>query len=396
MTELLTRTSATTSYDDDGAWTARSTWLRGLLGAAWAVSVGVASLVVVVLVTWAADSRAASGAASAMRAALQVWLVGHHVPLHVTGAGTVALAPLLLTACLFALVARAAAAVARLDDVDDGYGVARVAFAVGLPYAALTTFVAAAATAAPVRPSPLAAVGCGLLLGLTAAAWGAARGAGLVGALWGALPDRVRVPAGAGLASIGVLLTGSTLLLAMSLAVHGASVGHAVGDLGGGAVAAAVLVVLDLALLPNAVACVLGYVAGPGFAVGAGSTVTMGGGHEGAVPALPLLAALPTGPASGPVVVLAVAMVVAAGALAAWRVARAGLSLVPSMVAAAGAGVAAGLVAAAVAAVAGGPAGPGRMATVGVSPWQAGLAVTVEVAVVAVGAVGLLTWRRGR
>jgi hypothetical protein len=395
MTELLTRTRSATSYDDD-AWLARSTWLRGLLGAAWAVSVGVASLVVVVLVTWAADSRAASGATSAMRAALQIWLVGHHVPLHVAGSGTVAIAPLLLTACLFALVARAAAAVARIEDVCDGYGVVRVALAVGLPYAALTTFVAAAATAAPVRPSPLAAVGCGLLLGVLAAAWGAARGAGLVGALWGALPERVRVPAGAGLAALGVLLVGSALLLATSLAVHGASIGHAVGDLGGGAVAATVLVVLDLALLPNAVACVLGYVAGPGFAVGAGSTVTMGGGHDGAVPALPLLAALPTGAASGLVVTLAAVIVVAAGVMAARRVARAGLPLVASMAAAAGAGAVAGLVTAAVVAVAGGPAGPGRMATVGVSPWQAGLAVTVEVAVVAVGAVGLLTRRRGR
>jgi hypothetical protein len=208
MTELLTRPGSAPAYDDHGGWAGRSTWFRGLLGASWAVAVGVACLVVVVLVTWAADSRAASGAAGAMRAALQIWLAGHHVPLRV-GDATVAVAPLLLTLCLAALVARAAAAVARLDDVTDGYGVVRVAFAVGLPYAALTTFVAAAATAAPVRPSPVAALGSGLLLGVLSAAWGAARGAGLVGVLWSGLPDRVRLPAAAGLAAVGVLLAGS-------------------------------------------------------------------------------------------------------------------------------------------------------------------------------------------
>jgi hypothetical protein len=36
------------------------------------------------------------------------------------------------------------------------------------------------------------------------------------------------------------------------------------------------------------------------------------------------------------------------------------------------------------------------MATVGVSPWQVGLVVAAEVAVVAAGVVGAMTFRRGR
>lgn len=394
MTELLTRPRATTTYDDD-VWSVRSTWLRGALGAAWAVAVGLASLIVVVLIAWASDSRAASGAGSAVRAALQVWLAGHHVPLHM-GAGTLAIAPLLLTFGLAALVARAAASVARTDAVSDAFGVGRVALAVGLPYAVLTTFIAAAATVSSARPSPAAALGCGLLLGCLSAAWGAARGAGVTTALWASVPDRIRVPVGAGAAAVAVLLAGATLLLFASLAVHGASVAGAVTALGGGGVGATVIVALDVALLPNAVVCVLGYISGPGFAVGAGADVTLTGAHSGPLPALPLLEAMPDGPASAAVTALAIVVVIGSGALAARRIARTGQALGASMAAAAGAGAASGVLAAILAAVAGGPAGPGRMATVGVSPWQVGLVVAAEVAVVAAGIVGALTWRRGR
>ena len=46
-------------------------------------------------------------------------------------------------------------------------------------------------------------------------------------------------------------------------------------------------------LLPNAALAVLGLAAGPGFLVGAGTLVSVHGVTLGAVPALPLLAALP-------------------------------------------------------------------------------------------------------
>jgi hypothetical protein len=191
-------------------------------------------------------------------------------------------------------------------------------------------------------------------------------------------------------------MLGASLLLFASLAVHGASVSGAVTALGGGGVGATVIVALDVALLPNAVVFVLGYIAGPGFAVGAGSDVTMNGASSGPLPALPLLEALPVGPASTIVGVLAIVVIIAAGALAARRIARTGQPLGPSMLAAVGAGAAAGVIAALLAAISGGPMGPGRMATVGVSPWQVGLVVAAEVAVVAAGVVGATTWRRGR
>src|SRR3954452_22310615 len=101
MTELLTR-ARTSSYDD----VARpSVWWRGVLAAGWAVAVGVASLLVVALIAWAADSRTGASAAQAVRVALQIWLVAQRVPLHV-GGGSIALSPLLLTGALAFLVAR--------------------------------------------------------------------------------------------------------------------------------------------------------------------------------------------------------------------------------------------------------------------------------------------------
>jgi hypothetical protein len=91
-----------------------------------------------------------------------------------------------------------------------------------------------------------------------------------------------------------------------------------------------------------------------------------------------------------------IVILVAAGASAAWLVARAGRALLPSMGLALGAGAMTGLLTAIAVGLADGPAGPGRMSVLGASPWQTGLAVAGEVAVVACGAAGALTWRRGR
>src|SRR4051794_21367218 len=210
MTELLSRphrqAADVSTADPSGIW-----W-RGVLAAVWAGAVGLATLLVVVLIAWAADSRAGAGAPAAMRSALQIWLVAHRVPLRVEG-GSVAVAPLLLTLALTFLVARAAAVLARGHALREPRSVGLVAVAIGLPYAVLTTFVAAAAESPQVHPSPVAAMLGGFVLGAVAAAWGAARGAGLVGDVWALLPEVVRVPLGAGAAAIGVLLAGASLLL---------------------------------------------------------------------------------------------------------------------------------------------------------------------------------------
>jgi hypothetical protein len=398
MTDVLTRpTSASAGPVVDVA--DPSIWGRGALGALWATSVGVASLVVLSLVVWASDSRSGASAGAAIRTALQLWLVAQRVPLRLhlhSGTATFALAPLLLTALLWFLVARAAASLARSRDIDGAPGVGLVALAVGLPYAVLTTFVAAAAHASTVQPSPAAALGCGLLAGVGAAGWGAARGTGRMRALLDPLPDWLRSAVLAGAASTAVLVLGAMLVVLVAVGLHGAEFGDGLHALGGGAVALTALVLLDLALLPNAAMSAIGYFSGTGFAVGAHTTVSLSGVQQGTLPALPLLVVVPTGSAGPVTELVALGLLVAAGVTAAWIVARAGRPLLPSTGAAAAAGAVVGVLVALLAAHAGGPAGPGAMAVVGTSSWQTGLAITAEVAVVACGAVGAMTWRRGR
>ncbi|HEU5431263.1 MAG TPA: DUF6350 family protein, partial [Thermomicrobiales bacterium] len=293
MTELLTRPGAL-SVEDHVA--PESVWWRGGLAALWAASVGVATLLVVVLIAWAADSRTGASAGQAIRAALQVWLVAHRVPLRLSG-GTIAIAPLLLTAWLCFLVARAAAVLARGQGIDDVTGVARVAVAVGLPYAGLAVFAAAAGNSGAVHPSPMAALGCGLLIGTVSAAWGAARGAGLVRASLLRLPQRVRTAVAAGAAAFGVVVVAATLVVVAALAAHLSAATRTADVLGGGTVAAIALIGLTIALLPNAAACAIGYLAGPGFAIGASTSVSLTGAGTGPLPQFPLMAAVPRGPA---------------------------------------------------------------------------------------------------
>lgn len=391
MTELLTR-PRTASYD---VATRPSPWWRGSLAALWAVSVGVASLLVIALIAWATDSRTGASAGQAVRAALQIWLVAQRVPLHVSG-GSIALSPLLLTLALAFLVARSAAVLARGQEIDDPRGVGRLAVAVGVPYGVLTTFVAAAAHSSSVRPSPAAALVCGLVLGMAAAAWGAARGAGLVRAITDLLPEQLRGTLLAGAVAFAFLLTGATMLLSAALLLHLGEATRSADLLGGGLVAGIALAALSVALIPNAALCAVAYLAGPGFAIGAGAGVTLTGSQPGPMPAFPLMAAVPSGPAPMLAELVGIGILVCAGVAAAWVVARAGRALLPSMGLALASGAVCGVLIALATALADGPAGPGRMTVLGASPWQTGLAVAGEVAVVACGAAGALTWRRGR
>ena len=395
MTELLTRPPAATASAVTDSSAIGSVWWRGCLAALWAVAVGVAILVVLVLIVWATDSRSGAGAGEAIRFALQLWLAAHKVPLHV-GTATVAVAPLGLTLALAFVLARAAAVLARGHDVRDVVGILTVGTAVGVPYAVLTAFVAAAATGPPVRPSPVAAMACGLVVGWLAATWGAARGTVGVSALVHSLPRGLGSPVAAGALALGVLFAGGMVLDLASLAVHARTAANLSDALGTGVVAGFALLLADALLLPNAALATVGYLTGPGFAVGSGTSVSLAGAHVGSVPALPLLAALPHGPAPLPVRLLAIVLLLLAGGLAAWWVVRDGetapSAILSRIFAAAGC---AGALAALLVAAAAGPAGPGRMAAVGASAWQVGLVLAGEIAFVATLVALPLSWRRG-
>jgi hypothetical protein len=398
MTELLTRPPAAV-VDKTGEDAAPSLWWRGALGALWAICLGLAVLVVVVLVIWATDARSGAGAGEAMQAALQLWLLAHKVPLHISGnpGSTLALAPLGLTLALVLLVARAGAVLARGSRIHDLPGVATVAAAVGVPYGVLAAFVAAAAHGDAVRPSPVAALGAGLLLGTAAAAWGALRatGQGAIGTesglgatgLGAIVPARLHAPLAAGAAALPVLMGAGLILVLGSLAVHARTASALADSLGAGVIATGGLLVLDALLLPNAALAAVGYVTGPGFALGAATSYAQTGVTSTALPSLPLLAAAPHGPAPFGVRLLCLVAIAAAGVVVGWRLRRfpsAGWTAVRDL---AGAGAVAGVLTAIAVGLAGGPAGPGRMAVIGASPWQVGLVTAGEVTAVAAAVV---------
>ncbi len=394
MTDLLDRAVRFSTRAEERA--SASVSVRGALAALWAAAMGLATVLVVVLVAWAADPRSGSGAGPAVRTALQVWLLAHHAALSVSGA-ELGLAPLGLTVLPLLLVGRGARVVAS-GSGEAGLGAAvRVTAAVAVPYALLTAVVTALAATPRVRPLPVHALISGAALAVLAAGVGAIRSTVGWGELAARLPGGVRAAVVAGAGAVCVLMAGGAGLAVVATLAHRGDVTHVMQALRPGAVGQAALLLLDLVLAPNAAVCGLSYLVGPGFAVGAGSSVGPFATHLGALPALPVLAALPRAPAGWPVLLVQLAVLVSAGVVAGVllvgsRPADSGLRRVRCGL---GAGASAGVLVALLAALAGGPAGPGALSVLGPSPWLTGFATAGEVALGAVAASAVLAWRRG-
>ncbi|HEX3824157.1 MAG TPA: DUF6350 family protein [Mycobacteriales bacterium] len=387
LDRLRPRAAATSARSESVA----SVWVRGAFAATWVVAVGVAALVVLALVVWAADSQSTANAAGAMRLAAQLWLIAQRTPLRING-GALTIPPLGLTLLLALLLTRATAIVARASNCTERRELGIVITSVTAPYAVLATAIAALSPSSSIRPSVGAAFVCAVIVGGLSATTGAVRASGLGSALWRALPLDLRAAFDAVGAAIAVLVGAATVLTLGSLLAHGHEFWTTLRAYHGSAGEFSMLT-LSLLLLPNAVMFSLAYLVGPGFAVGAGTSVALGGSHAGALPALPLLAAVPTGRAPLPVLVICVAAVVLAGVLAGWRlVRRPALGLANRVRSALLAGGSLGVGAAGLVGFGGGPAGPGRLSAVGPSPWQVGLTVAVEVSVISLIVVVAAAW----
>lgn len=355
----------------------RSPLTAGTTAALWAALAGLVALAVPVLVAWAADARSGSGAGDAVRGAGQLWLVAHSTSLSVPG-GTLGLSPLGLAAVPFLLLVRAGGHAARQCATSTWREAALVAGAVAAPYAVIAAVVSSVATTAAVRPAPVQALLGALLVALLGAGTGAVRARRVTRPL----PHRV-VALGRGvLAATCVLLAAGAVLAAGSLLLHLDRAVELARATAPGAVGGVALLLLGLALVPNAAVWGAAWLAGPGFAVGVATAVGPFSHDLGAVPALPLLAALPSAPAPGWVGVLALSVPLLAGAAAGRLVVRR-TSATPLRAAldAAVAGPVTGLVLALLCLVSGGPLGGGRLVEVGPTAWLVGLVVAVEVAV---------------
>jgi len=166
--------------------------------------------------------------------------------------------------------------------------------------------------------------------------------------------------------------------------------GHA-GVLGGVA-----LTIAQLAFLPNLIVWAASWLIGPGFAIGAGSSIRPLGTNLGPIPAVPFCGALPTGEFAWGFLGLLVPVLAGffAGLLVrrALAVSNAGPVGVGRFV---GAGLCvdlvAGILLGLLAWFSAGAAGPGRLTAVGPNPWLVGLFAALEVGVAA--ALGLLSVR---
>lgn len=349
-------------------------WATGALTALQAVTLSLAALAVPAVAAFVATSADPSNAdvgwTRAVVVAAGLWLLGHGVPLDVGGA-TVTLVPLGVTA----LALWTAWSSSRRSGVPSRSGTAG---AVGT-YALLTVLVGLVAGAG--GADLLRALVGGLVVGGVGLGAGLLRrpGAPTPAALLAPVRARVGTDVLAGaragvLAAAGLVAAGAALTAVWVVAGR-ATVGDVVDGLGLDAVGGAVLAVAELAVLPNLVLWCVAWLAGPGFAVGAGTVFSPAEVVAGPLPAVPLLGALPSPHVSGGLLLVAPALLPAVGALAGLAMRRAAAPARPRGVwlRLLALGGTSGLLVGALVGAASGSAGPGRMAEVGATAWLVGL-----------------------
>ena len=222
----------------------------------------------------------------------------------------------------------------------------------------------------------------------------ASTGAGTVAGL---LPIPVRAAVATALrsgtaAAAGILCVAGVTVFVLILTNYATIIGLyetvQAGILGGIA-----LTTLQLALIPNLVIWAAAWFAGPGIAVGVGTSVSPVGTSLGTVPGLPILGVLPQGSLAFGFVGLLVPLL--AGFLAAVLLRRRTAAdvrppaLTERLLTGLGVGVVAGVLLGLLAWWSGGALGPGRLVEVGPNPLLVGVLVAVEVGIGA--SLGLLT-----
>ncbi|MFD7220870.1 DUF6350 family protein [Streptomyces sp. NPDC059892] len=423
LTEHSAPLSSAAALERGRAATLTSAVLRG----AFAAGLGLGAIAVLVMAMWITSPFPDSGAGGALRIAAGLWLLGHGVELvrPDTLSGTpapIGVVPLLLMGLPAWLAYRAARDALEPDEgrpqltglgavctVSGGYllvGASAVLYAGG---GALTAHPLRAALTLPVLTVLSAAAGAWTAHGcprlpLPQRLPGAVRRA-LARTFWTPAGRRgVAVAGRSGAAACLLLVGGGALLVGASLVWHGDPAHTSFVQLAGDWSGRVAVLLLGLALVPNAAVWGAAYGLGPGFALGTTATATpLGVVGTPALPSFPLLAAVPDGPGT-PLNWAAAGVPVVAGLAVAWftvRVAAPPFALREeawsargtALTAALGGVVCAGLTAV-LAGLAGGPLGSGRLAAFGPVWWLTGAAALAWTVALGVPAALLLRlWR---
>lgn len=379
------------------------------LEASVAALIGLGIALVPLMLLWAVHFGLAVDATLFFRAAADVWLLGHGVDLvlqldpvtaeqtGLPGAGD----PFPITIALlgFALISVAFARRIGRRSAAEGHsftgGIAAVAV-----YAVVGFVLATAAGIDGARSSlwqaallPAFVMAIGVVVGavieslrddpMTDAAGGFVRRR--VADLPPVLIDTARIVVRIGAGAAFGLLAVAGVLVAGLITVDYATIAGLYQSLGSGIDGGIALTVAELSLIPNLVIWGAAWLLGPGFAIGAGSSVAPTGTLLGPVPGIPLLGALPS--EAQPFGALWLVVPVLLGFLGAWLVVptrsssewnpRGGRDDVRAawwfpVVIGIGSGAVAGLVLGLLAWWSGGAVGPGRLAEVGPDPLAVG------------------------
>lgn len=291
--------------------------LLAALEAAVAALIGLGIALVPLLVVWAVHFGLAVDASTFFRAAADGWLLGHGVDVvvrldeltaartGVPGAGD----PFPITIALLGFSLLTVAAGRRIGrrsaigghSITGSISAVAVAAVVGAGLGLTATTGAAHVSfwQAVVLPPFVMAIGVviGAVLETMRAAntddlaggWLRDRLTALPAGLVRAVRQAMRIGAGA---AFGVLAVAGILVAAL-IAIDYSTIAGLSQALGTGVDGGLLLFVAELAFLPNFVIWVAAWLLGPGFAIGAGTTVAPGGIVLGQIPGIPLLGALP-------------------------------------------------------------------------------------------------------
>ncbi|MDN3024525.1 DUF6350 family protein [Streptomyces sp. S.PB5] len=280
-----------------------------LLGGALAAGLGLGSFAVLVMVLWISSPYPDSGPGGALHVAAALWLLAHGAELVRTDTlsgvpAPVGVTPLLLVVVPAWLVYRAARDAVD-DEAEATRGSGRTVFAgVVLGYLAVGAGAALYAAGGDLRPSWVWTCMCVpvvVAVAAGAAVWTAyGRPREPVDSALLLLPAGLRrllhdgTAARAALAGVAVLVGGGALLLAASLVWHGGAARLSFLQLTEGWSGRFAVLLLCVALVPNAAVWATSYALGPGFMLGAGHMVApLSSAPAPLLPPFPLLAAVP-------------------------------------------------------------------------------------------------------
>lgn len=379
--------------------------LLAAFDAALVVAVGLAVVLAPVTLLWIFALGGEADWVALWPAGATIWQVGHFVPvtlifpaefLVATGLPeeaaqfTFSLAPLALALFTAVFAARSGARAAGAGAWPTGVlsGTATVAALSALIAVTSATPVAAVDLTAAIL-GPTLVFGVPALLGALVRGWSQGDG-GLLDTLSERIPDDIQDGVDAGARGLAVSLSGviglGALLLGILFFARGGEIVALTQSSHADLIGVVVLSLGALLYVPTLIVWFAAFVAGPGFAVGAGTAVSPAGTSVGVLPGIPVLGVVPE--STSPALLLLALLVVGAGAFAGWMVRgmlhagdpadeplRPRLVALVTMVLGSAAG------AAALAWAAQGALGPGRLGEMGTAPGAFAAAVGVEIAI---------------